>query len=100
MFQNCTSLASVTLSSNLETIGGSAFWGCSSLTSITIPASVTSIAIQAFKNCSALASATFENPNGWMMMSNAVTADLSDTSVAASYLKNSLTYAITRSDTE
>ena len=51
-------LVSVTIGSNVDSIGSSAFRGCSSLTSITIPEGVTSIEDYAFYNCSSLTSIT------------------------------------------
>ena len=51
-------LVSVTIGSNVESIGSSAFSGCSGLTEITIPASVTSIGSSAFYNCDSLTSVT------------------------------------------
>ena len=49
-FQNCSSLASVTIPANskLTSIGDYAFYNCSSLSSITLPESVTSIGNSAF----------------------------------------------------
>ena len=57
-FNNCSSLASVTIPSSVTSIGQSAFSGCSSLTSVTIPSSVTSIGGSAFYGCSGLTSVT------------------------------------------
>ncbi|MBQ6141836.1 MAG: leucine-rich repeat domain-containing protein, partial [Kiritimatiellae bacterium] len=55
-FNNCSSLASVTIPNSVTSIGNSAFNNCSSLASVTIPNSVTSIGNSAFNNCSSLAS--------------------------------------------
>ena len=57
-FQDCSSLASVTIPSSVNSIGSSAFSGCSSLASVTIPSSVTSIKEYTFYDCSSLASVT------------------------------------------
>ena len=55
MFQNCTSLKSVTFAgTTLETIPTYAFQNCSSLKEIIIPEGVTSIGTAAFSNCTAL----------------------------------------------
>ena len=54
-FQNCTSLTSLTLPENLDSIGTSAFLKCSSLTSVTLPEKLRAIGIQAFRGCSVLA---------------------------------------------
>ena len=51
-------LTSVTIPSNVTSIGDSAFYDCSGLTSITIPDSVTDIGNIAFTNCSGLTSVT------------------------------------------
>ena len=42
-FENCKTLAGITIPDSVTGIGGSAFYGCTSLTSIIIPKSVTSI---------------------------------------------------------
>ena len=42
--------------SDVEMIGGRAFWGCSGLTKVTIPSSVTTIVTYTFMDCSRLAS--------------------------------------------
>ena len=57
-FENCSSLASVTIPNSVTSIGRSAFEGCTSLTSITIPSSITSIGWGAFSGCSKLTSIT------------------------------------------
>lgn len=57
-FNGCTTLVSVSLPSNLESIGASTFNGCSSLINITIPASVTSIGNNAFSGCTKLGTVT------------------------------------------
>ena len=51
-------LVSVTIGSNVESIGSSAFRGCRSLTEITIPDSVTSIGSSAFSGCKELTGVT------------------------------------------
>ena len=54
LFQSCESLKSVTLPSNIKTIGKSAFSWCESLESIVIPDSVETIEADAFKFCTKL----------------------------------------------
>ncbi len=55
-FKNYINLKSVTLPSELSSIGTYAFYGCKNLESIDIPESVTSIAPYAFKDCRSLKS--------------------------------------------
>ena len=57
-FENCISLASITIPNSVTSIGERAFQSCKSLTSITIPNSVTNIGTGAFYNCSGLISVT------------------------------------------
>jgi hypothetical protein len=62
VFNNCSSLTSVTIPNSVTSIGNAAFNDCSGLTSITIPNSVTSVGWEAFIGCSGLTSVTI--PNG------------------------------------
>lgn len=55
-FENCSSLASISMPSCVTSIGDGAFRGCSGLLSISVPSCVTSIGDGAFENCSALLS--------------------------------------------
>jgi hypothetical protein len=57
-----TSLVSVVFPSNLNSIGGSAFFRCYGLTSIHLPSGLTSIGDGAFSQCNALAAITNLNP--------------------------------------
>lgn len=50
-FAGCTELTSVTLNEGLETIGRQAFQSCSKIAALTIPDSVTEIGEQAFQFC-------------------------------------------------
>lgn len=59
LFQDCVSLAHITLPEGIEEIGSSAFLGCSALAEIEIPANVTTIGDKAFQNCNLIASLTF-----------------------------------------
>lgn len=61
-FKNYTMLKSVTLPSELSSIGTYAFYGCKNLESINIPESVTSISPYAFKDCASLK--TINIPSG------------------------------------
>ena len=61
-FQRCVSLTSVTIPDGVTYIGGSVFKECISLTNITIPDSVTDIGEDTFYNCTSLKSITI--PNG------------------------------------
>ena len=66
LFDGCTALESVQLSTSLTEIGRTAFWGCTSLESIEIPSSVKSIGSGAFASCTNLTSLewhpTYNNP--------------------------------------
>ena len=56
MFDGCTSLTSVTALSEIESIGDGAFQNCSSLTGIDFPGTLTSIGSSAFQGCANLVS--------------------------------------------
>ncbi|MBR2876724.1 MAG: leucine-rich repeat protein [Clostridia bacterium] len=64
-FENCTSLASVTIPDTITTIGAVAFCKCSSLSSITIPKNVTTIGDYAFLGCAELSSITVDDNNNY-----------------------------------
>ena len=57
-FNNCTSIASLTLGTGITGIGYSAFYNCSSLKSISIPNKVAYIGDKAFRDCIKLTTAT------------------------------------------
>ena len=59
-FNNCTSLASITIPNSVTIIDGYAFSNCDSLASIIIPNNVTSIGYCAFYHCTSLSSITVE----------------------------------------
>ncbi len=54
VFQKCTSLTSVSIPENVNTIGDACFKDCTSLTSVSIPDSVTLIGDRAFSGCDAI----------------------------------------------
>ena len=60
MFMGCSSLKSISVPSNFNTIGLHMFRDCTSLESVEIPSSVTSIGNYAFYNCSNLTSVTVD----------------------------------------
>ncbi|MCD8181541.1 MAG: leucine-rich repeat domain-containing protein [Firmicutes bacterium] len=60
-FRDCSSLPSITISSNLTSIGSEAFADCYSLAEIIIPASVVSIGDGAFYGCMSLEITADEN---------------------------------------
>ena len=85
-FGGCTSLASITLGKGLLNMDSYIFVDCDSLTSITIPASVFSIQ-GSFDGCANLTRVYFEDPNGWQIGEEELSAaDLSDPELAAIYL--------------
>ena len=53
-----TSLKSISFSTNLVSIGESAFWGCARLTRIDLPSGLQSIGNNAFRSCSGLTNVT------------------------------------------
>jgi hypothetical protein len=55
-FRECTALASISISNQVIGIGSEAFSGCTALKTISIPNQVTTIADQAFCRCTALVS--------------------------------------------
>lgn len=64
-----------------------AFLNCTVIKSVTIPSSIVSIGTRAFKGCTNLTSATFASTSGWSADTTSLSSeDLSDTSVAATYL--------------
>ncbi|MCR5534659.1 MAG: leucine-rich repeat domain-containing protein [Bacteroidaceae bacterium] len=60
LFNGCKKLASITIPTNVKTIGANAFGG-SMLTSVTIPESVTEIGASAFNWCEKLSTVTMGN---------------------------------------
>jgi len=72
-FQNCTTIAGITLSSGITTIGANAFRSCTNLTSISIPSSVTGIDGNSFRACSKLVSVSL--PEGLLTIGAAVFRD-------------------------
>lgn len=60
-FQQKEYITSLTIGSDVTTIGDNAFFGCSELASITIPGNVTSIGNSAFHSCTGLTSITIPN---------------------------------------
>ena len=61
VFGECTSLTSITLSNNLQSVGRYTFDNCSSLPAITLPNVLKSIDYGAFNNCSSLSSIMIPN---------------------------------------
>lgn len=51
-FDNCLALKTISLPSNLQSIGAYAFRYCSALTNLTLPSSLTTIGTGSFMNCS------------------------------------------------
>jgi hypothetical protein len=65
-FNECNSLASVTIPNSVTTIGEHAFASCDNLTSVTIPDSVTKIEDYAFYYCYSLTSVTIPDRVTWI----------------------------------
>ena len=59
-FAGCADLAEVTLPATVDSIGGYAYSGCNSLTTVAIPATVRATGEGAFSRCAALASASVD----------------------------------------
>ena len=55
-FSDCTSLTSIEIPSSVTSLGNGCFYGCSGLTSIEIPSSVTSLGKECFSTCTSLTS--------------------------------------------
>ena len=63
IFEDCTSLTTLNIGSNVQYIPNYAFSGCSGLTSITLPSSVTNIGDSAFEGCSGLTEVNYNATN-------------------------------------
>ncbi|MDR1286018.1 MAG: leucine-rich repeat domain-containing protein, partial [Treponema sp.] len=64
-FEGCTSLKSLSIPKNIETIGRHAFKGCTGIKTLVLPAARIKIEEGAFEGCTALESITFrKNPEG------------------------------------
>ena len=70
VFNDCTYLTDVTISSGVTSIGNSAFCYCFDLTEITIPRSVTIIDDLAFYSCTSLETVNFESPSSLETIDN------------------------------
>ncbi|MCD7778358.1 MAG: leucine-rich repeat protein [Clostridiales bacterium] len=55
-FRNCVRLANINIPSTVTSIGSDAFYGCTLLPAITLPSGLTSIGDSAFENCTSLTS--------------------------------------------
>ena len=66
VFENCTSLTSITIPNSVTRIDSRAFSDCTSLTSITIPDSVTRIGEFTFSGCESLKSITIPDGIEWI----------------------------------
>lgn len=75
-FQNCSKLSSITVPSNVSSIGRYAFNGCSSLTGIDFVGKLTSVDVGAFQGCSGLTSLTI--PEGLTSIGSNAFADCSN----------------------
>ena len=53
-FQNCTFLTELIMNDGVQTIGSNAFWGCISLTEVTMSENLKAIESDAFRDCTSL----------------------------------------------
>lgn len=74
-FSKCSNLVSITIPSNVISIGSYAFNNCSNLTSVTIPSSVTSIGNEAFSECTSLTNIDVDTGNTAYLSMNGVLYD-------------------------
>ena len=65
VFRHCSSLSSITIGNEVQTIPDNAFRGCSGLITITIPKNVTSIGNSAFMDCSGLTRVDITDLTAW-----------------------------------
>lgn len=65
-FYGCSQLITISLPSNLKTIGKNAFENCSKITEINIPEGVTSVGKDAFKNCTSLTKTIGASVDAWL----------------------------------
>ena len=95
-FSGCSGLTSIVIPDSVTRIGYGAFHNCTGLTEIVIPDRVTSIGDDAFYGCSGLVEVNFENTQGWQVSTSSnfssytelSSSDLADTTIAATYLKD------------
>lgn len=92
VFQDYTSLATVSLPEGLQTIYANAFKGCSSLKKVIIPSTLTVLYNYAFKNCASLKSIYFNSTKSPTEIYNADESwDLCSRSTVIRVAKGSLT---------
>ena len=95
-FASCSQIHSIDIPDSVTSIGNKAFYNCTSLDDVNIPNNVKLIYANTFGSCRALRTVVFKNTNGWYVgktigekTKELASSDLSDSSKAASYLKNS-----------
>ena len=74
-FIDCAGLGTVTIDNGVANIESNAFTDCSVLTSVAIPASVTNIGFSAFSGCTSLAAISVAAQNGFYSSVNGVLFD-------------------------
>ncbi len=92
-FENCKSLANLSLNEGLESIGDRTFRVCDALTEVTLPSTITSLGSEIFKECSNLKKVIFEEGIGIDSTGKSMFADctgLTDVVLANSITKLSL----------
>jgi len=95
-FQNCETLASITIPNSVTSIGGSAFRKCINLASVTIPNSVTNIWINAFDGCVSLNNLTI--PNSVTSIDGTMVVQVNNVTIVDPSLNGKLIYASAKAD--
>lgn len=93
MFSGCSSMTSVKIGSNVETIGGSAFSGCSALPTIRIPKAVTIIESSVFSGCKSLKDVIIEDRESILTLgSNTSEPQFADCPLDSVYIGGNISY--------
>jgi len=105
-FSGCGTIETLSVGSNVKTIGKGAFYNCDKLSNVSIGASVTKIDSgivnnSAFANCDILLSVKFADTSGWTVYNTIdgesveiSSTELSNVNTAAKYVENTYSYYI------